>query len=121
MLDRLKAIVQKLITLLYTSLINLNVFPLWVFGNNTNRITAIHLGKWTTRLYIMLLTITLIIIIFYMGLRPQILTKTFHRPSFDVYNRLARDHEEILECSCSSISSTYDRFVEIEPIFHEVT
>jgi NADH:ubiquinone oxidoreductase subunit 4 (subunit M) len=118
--DRLKAALWKLVTSLYTSLIKLNIFSLWVFGSNTNRMTATRRGQWATRLYIILLIISFVIMIFYMGLRPQILTKTLNRPSFDVYSRLAHDYEDILQCSCSSISSTYDQFVQIEPVFHQV-
>ena len=55
-----------------------------------------------------------------MGFQPQIVTKIFNKPSFNVYNRLIHDHENTLQCSCSSISSTYDRFVQIESVFHQV-
>ncbi|CAF4176868.1 unnamed protein product, partial [Adineta steineri] len=96
-------------TFVSTKLIGLNMFPLWAFGNNTNRVTATRLGQRATRLYIILLIISFAIIIFYTVIQPQILTKTFDKPSFDVYNRLARDHGTTLECSCSVISTTYDR------------
>ena len=118
--DRLKGALRKLPATLYTLFINLNIFPLWVFGSNINRMAAIRHGQWATRLYIILLVISLAITMFYIGLRPQILTKTFNRPSFDVYNHLVHDYEETLQCFCSSISSTYDRFVQIQPVFHQV-
>ena len=120
LVDRIKATSSKLVAALYTLMIDLNIFPLWVFGNKVNRMAAIRLGQWATRLYILLLVIILSITIFYVSLRPQVLTKTFNKPSFNVYTLLVRDHEDTLQCSCSSISSSLDRFVQIEPEFHEV-
>jgi hypothetical protein len=99
---------------------NLNIFPLWSFGSNTSQARAKRLGQLTTRLYIILLVVSFAIIILYIGIRPQIIPKDVNKPSLNVYNRLVRDHEDTLQCSCSSISSTYDRFVEIQPVFHQV-
>jgi hypothetical protein len=82
--------------------------------------TATYRGQWATRLYIVLLIISFVIMIFYTSFRPQVLTKTEERPSLDVYNRLVHDYEDVLQCSCSSISSTYDKFIQIEPVFHQV-
>lgn len=120
LVDRIKATLSKLVAGLYTLMIDLNIFPLWVFGNKVNRTGAIRLGQWATRLYILLLVIILAIMIFYISLRPQVLTKTFKKPSFNVYTHLVRDHEDTLQCFCSSISSSLDRFVQIQPEFHEV-
>jgi hypothetical protein len=81
---------------------------------------ATRLGQWATRLYIILLTIGFATLAVYTVIRPQTLTKTFDRPSLNIYNHLKHDYGDKLECSCSSIASTYDQYVNIEPVFHEV-
>ena len=120
LLDRLKVILRRLSTLLYNTGIELNIFPLRTFGSSDNRMTAKRLGQFATRLYIALLTISLTIIILYTVVRPQLLTKAFDSPSFDVYNRLQLDHGPTLRCPCSFISSQYGRYVQIKPILHQV-
>ena len=118
--QRIKMITQKLFTILYTKLVNLNLFPLRDFGSTISRVTAKRLGQLATRLYIVLLTVGLIILVFYTIIQPQLIKKTFDRPSLDVYERLLRDHSETLQCPCSSISLLYDQFITIEPLFHPV-
>ena len=107
-------------TLLYTKLVTLNVFTVQNFGSHINRITAIHLGQWTTRLYLILCTVGIATLTLYTIIQPQTLTETFDKPSLDEYNRLRYIHGEKLQCSCSLIASKYNHFVQIEPVFHQV-
>jgi len=118
--DRLKMAIRKLFRFLYTELIELNLFSVRDFGNNVDRTIAKRLGQWATRLYIVLLIVGMAILALYTFIQPETLTKTFDRPSFDQYKNLKQAHGDELECSCSLIASKYDRFVKIEPIFHQV-
>ncbi len=106
--------------LLYDTIVKLNIFLLRDFGSNINRTTAKRLGEWATRLYIVLFVTSITILVLYAAVQSQVLTKTFDKPSFDVYNRLIKNYGDDLKCSCSIIASTYDQFVKIEPIFHQV-
>ncbi|CAF1642375.1 unnamed protein product, partial [Adineta steineri] len=81
---------------------------------------AKYLGQLATRLYIVLLVIGLIILTLYSVVKPRLLSKSFAKPSLDVYNSLVRDHHDTLRCPCSNISSVYDRYVQIEPKFHQI-
>ncbi|CAF1152019.1 unnamed protein product [Adineta steineri] len=96
------------------------MFSRQTFGINTDRMRRKRLGQITTRLYIVLLIIGHVILILHVIIQPQILTKTFDQPSLTTYNRLMVDHSDTLQCPCSSISSIYDRYVIIEPVFHQV-
>ena len=107
-------------TFLYAKLINLNLFPSRIFGSDVDRIRAKRLGQLTTRLYIVLVIISLVIATLYTIIQPQSLTKTFEKPSFDLYNRLLVDYNNSLQCPCSSISSMYKEYVTIQPMFHQV-
>ena len=118
--DRIKVTCQQRFLLVQTLLINLNLYPLRTFQNHVDQTTAKRLGRWATRLYIGLLVISLVTLVIYTAIQPRILTATFDSPSFHTYNRLARDHGETLQCTCSSIATAYDRFVTIEPLFHQV-
>jgi hypothetical protein len=106
---------------LYTALLNLNLFSAPRFGSDIDRKRAKHLSQLATRLYIGLLIIGFAILALYTIIQPQMLRKTFANPSLDIYNRLLLDHNDALQCRCSSISSTYDRFIEIETVFHQVS
>jgi hypothetical protein len=119
--DRVKQILRKLASLVYTTLINLNIFPVRTFGSNMDRLKAKQLGQWASRLYVILLIICFAILSLYTVIQPQILTKTFNKPSLSIYNQLILDHNDTLQCPCSSISSTYNQFISIEPMFHQAS
>ncbi|UJR22662.1 hypothetical protein I4U23_025701 [Adineta vaga] len=118
--DRLKLIVQKLKKLMSTIVINLNFFPSRHFGNNVNQATAKRLSQWTTRLYIFLLIIIVIILALYSIAQPQVMTKIFNKPSLNIYNHLKQEYKDTLKCSCTSIASTYNQFVNITAKFHQI-
>ncbi|CAF1091478.1 unnamed protein product [Adineta steineri] len=116
--NRMKIMIRKLIKLLSTSLIELNIFSTRDFGSNTDQITAKRYGRWATRLYIILFLSCLIILISYTTIRPASLTETFKKPCFIRYTYLKKTYGNNLKCPCSKLASTYDRFVEIKPEFH---
>lgn len=97
------------------------MFPLRIFGSSIDRTRAKRLGQIATRLYIILLIINLVIATLYTIVRPETLTNTFDKPSYDLYNRLLVEHNDSLRCHCSSISSMYKEYVTIEPVFHQVS
>jgi hypothetical protein len=119
-LERLKRALLRLITLSYAKLRNINIFPPRTFREGMPRETADRLGRWSTRLYIVLVIVSLATLILQTSIKPQVLTKTFTNPSMDVYNRLLLDRGDSLQCPCSSISSPLHRHVTVEPIFHQV-
>ncbi|CAF1035768.1 unnamed protein product [Adineta steineri] len=82
--------------------------------------TAKRLGQMATRIYIVLFTVGIIILVLYTIVQPQPLIKTFDKPSFNLYNQLSQKHGDKLKCPCASIVSTYERYVSIEPVFHEI-
>ena len=118
--NQTKIILTKLSVFLYKQLINLNIFPLRTFGNNIDRIKTKHFGQLSTRLYIILFIINLILFTLYVIIQPRTLTKTFDKPTLNLYNKLLINHNNTLQCPCSSISSMFNQFVNIQPIFHQV-
>ncbi|CAF1176295.1 unnamed protein product [Adineta steineri] len=118
--DQLKLTTRNVASLVYTKSISLNIFPRREFGNNIDQVTVRRLGQWSTRLYIALMIIGLAILTLYSVVQPHSLTKSFNQPSFNLYNQLFQKYGDQLKCSCSSIASTYNHFVKIEPAFHEI-
>ncbi|UJR06613.1 hypothetical protein I4U23_010897 [Adineta vaga] len=118
--DQLKNSVRNLFSLIYTALSDLNIFLLRDFGSKIERRRATKLGQWSTRLYIVLLLVSFTILALFTIVQPETITKIYNKPSFDLYNQLSRRYGNELKCLCSSITSTYDQFVEIEPVFHPI-
>ncbi|CAF1437435.1 unnamed protein product [Adineta steineri] len=118
--SRIKQSIFKLIKLLPTILSNLNIFPRRTFGGHFHSDKAKYFGQLSTRLYIILLIITMIVLAFYNVIQSRIIIKTFDKPNIDVYNSLLLTHSDTLQCRCSSISSTYNHFVQIQPVFHQI-
>lgn len=118
--EQLTLFKQKLISSSYNILISLNIFPRHTFASNIDQMTAKYYGKLATRLYLLLLLISFIILTLYTITQQHMFTKEFHKPSFETYNELIRKYDNQLKCSCSSVSSKYQQFIEIEPIFHEI-
>ena len=120
LLVRVKQIPSKMVTLLRTTLVNLNIFPIRTFVTNIDRQQAKYLGIVSTRVYIVLLIIGCPILGLYTIIKPQILTDNIAKPSITVYEFLLLEHPDTLRCSCLTTSSAYNRFMNIEPLFHPV-
>ncbi|CAF1056856.1 unnamed protein product [Adineta steineri] len=118
--NQLTIMISHVIKLLYTTLVELNIFSSRDLGSDINRATAKRYGQWATRLYFILFIISLTILIFYTIIQPHPLTKKFDQPSFNSYNHLREIYGDDLKCSCSRIASTYDQFVNIQSVFHSI-
>ncbi|CAF1468291.1 unnamed protein product [Adineta ricciae] len=117
---QIRKLLRQFLTLLYTKSIDVNIFPLRTFENHIDRRRAKRLGQLATRLYIILLIISLVIATFYTIIEPRTLIKTFDKPSLDLYNELLLDHNGSVQCPCSTIATTYQKYVVIEPVFHQI-
>ena len=72
----------------------------------------------STRLYLSLLTVSIIILTFYYTVTPFTETITLESPSFTKYSTLAR--QTSLQCACSIVAIKYETFLQIRPSYHEV-
>ncbi|CAF1283104.1 unnamed protein product [Adineta steineri] len=117
---RSKGIMKRLISYVYTTLTNLNIFLIRDFGSNIDRRKAKRLGQWATRLYLVSFAVGLVILTLHTIIRPQKFTKDFDGPSLDLYTKLFKRYGTQLKCPCSSIASTYNQFMNIEARFHEI-
>jgi hypothetical protein len=101
----------------------LNIFPLRSFGN-IDRDNAKHLGRFSTRLYLFLLVVSLTTFGLYTFVQYEIFTKTIDNPSMTDYQQLlahASQYQSTVNCPCSTTSVAYKNFLEIKPSFHQAS
>ncbi|CAF4171623.1 unnamed protein product, partial [Adineta steineri] len=119
-ITRMKILLKNLLKLLYTELITLTIFPSYSFGHINDRIRAKRLNQLASRLYILLLIIGFVILSLQTLVQPEVLTKTYTKPSLETYEYLLENHGDTVHCPCSITSSTYGKYIKIEAIFHQV-
>jgi len=80
---------------------------------------SVRIQRWSTRLYIFLLSTAMMILLAYTTL--NVMTKQIEEqnPSLQTYFDLHNKYGN-LKCPCTQISSSYETFVELSPLYHEV-
>ncbi|CAF5107808.1 unnamed protein product, partial [Rotaria sp. Silwood1] len=106
---------QKLITIIRSTIHNLNLFKT-TFAND-DIVRRQHITSWV---YIFCITISLLILSSYWLLSNQMKIVTLSNPSLADYNRLWVIHSHNLECPCSQIFIPHLNFIHIEPVFHQL-
>lgn len=96
-------------------LVNLNLFE-----SGSEEVLVVREERWSTRLYLVLLCVTLVTLVFYAALRSQTETITVRDPSKKIFDELELKYSNTLQCPCTKIAIEYGRFVHIEPSFHQV-
>jgi hypothetical protein len=70
----------------------------------------------TTRVYIILLIGSLIVLAFYTLVAEHTETVQESKPSITTYRRLVTKHEATLSCPCTQITAAYVTFISTEPV-----
>jgi hypothetical protein len=77
--------------------------------------------QWSTRLYILFLTLTLTIIALRRSTSLQVIQETDQNPSLNRVLELQKERSNSsLRCPCSQVSAPLEEFVEFNPEYHEV-
>jgi hypothetical protein len=104
-----------------TKIIEMNLFQLYSFGKNVDQFTRIRLGRFTTRLYICLYAMGLIILALYTSIEQRTLTTKVFNPSLSVVQQLQTKYIDTMECPCTRASIPINEFVRVQPHFHQVS
>ena len=75
---------------------------------------------YSTRLYILFLTIGIIILVVYVSISVHIRTMTVFKPSIDQYEQLFARYPSTLICPCSQFSIFHSEIVTIQPYYHQI-
>ncbi|CAF1135271.1 unnamed protein product [Didymodactylos carnosus] len=74
----------------------------------------------STRIFLLLFTIALVLLVLYTSVEPISVTETVQRPTFSTYERLNAHYTQTLVCPCETIAIPYDNFVSFGPKYHQV-
>lgn len=82
----------------------------------------INRQRWSTRFYIIILTLVLIILTVYTTVKIQPIQIDLIDPSFNTVLHLQQQQDSVssLQCPCSQLSVSFKYFVELTPTYHEV-
>ena len=97
------------------TLIELNLFK-----SGLNEGDVVRQERWSTRLYITLMMISLLVLVIYVALGIRTVHVTVHEPSSELFETLQLKYSETLKCPCSQIAVKYDRFIQVQPTYHQV-
>ena len=95
----------------------LNMFPSKSSINNQHQLQNQRIS---TRLFIVLLTSSLLILVLYTSLINVTQTVTINQPTLTQYIELSSTHAQTLTCDCRQISINYQTFLQIKYTFHEI-
>lgn len=105
--------------LLYRLLLG-KIFELNLFDSRSSSPVITHRERISTRVYLLLFSSSILILVSYASLSLRMRSETIHYPSYNTYRQLRERYSETLHCSCSRVSVAYGKFVRIDPVFHQV-
>ncbi|CAF1379037.1 unnamed protein product [Adineta steineri] len=91
-----------------------------LFDDESTHIETIRRQRISTRVYIVVLSISMCIIAMYTMFSDRHKPQLFLNPSQNDYNRLLTSYSESLKCPCKNISIEYKHFIQINTTFHAV-
>ena len=96
---------------------NFNLFPLATTANDQD---ALRTQRISTRVFILLLTAAVIILVIYTSTETINDIKTVTLPSLSRYLELSEKYPQTLSCPCTTISIAYRTFLNISYISHQI-
>ncbi|CAF4923891.1 unnamed protein product, partial [Rotaria socialis] len=96
-------------------LISLNLF-----NSRSTDPTKLYHEILSTRLFILLFGVSLIILTTYTSFSARMTTENIQSPSLSAYEQLQKQYSDTLQCLCAKMSIPYYRFTNIEASFHQV-
>lgn len=76
--------------------------------------------KISTRIFVLLFTITIIILFVYNAAITTMKSISVHKPTFEQYSQLFETYSSVLTCPCTQISTTYGSFIRISFLQHPI-
>jgi hypothetical protein len=100
-------------------LLKMNLFKHQVSLDPPANIERIGLGS--TRIYLILLTLSMLILAVFNGLEQEKLVVTISSPSLAKFEQLQAAYSTILTCPCNQITVPYGSFLSVTPEYHQVS
>jgi hypothetical protein len=96
---------------------NLNLFPSIPPTTDENELRTQRIS---TRLFIIIFSISLVILLLYTSLIKVTKTVSVEAPSFAQYAHLNSTYSQTLACPCSKISINYGKFLHVKYTLHQI-
>ena len=89
-----------------------------LFESNATDEHSLQIQRWSTRVYIITLSLSLFILSIYASL--QVITQhiVIEDPTVDLYEKLLQKYS--VECACSNVSIPYEQFTRLTPSYHQI-
>jgi hypothetical protein len=91
-----------------------------LFDSNSNNPLKHKHERYTTRLYILFVTIAFVVLLSYTIATKETTVYTIQKPSQDTYEKLYAEYSSTIACTCKNISIPYSYFIIIQASYHQV-
>lgn len=81
---------------------------------------TLRVERWTTRLYLFIFLVTIIIFTVYTSLAQQSTTFVADEPTVSTFERLIHDYQTIPYCPCTRIAIKHKTFVRVKTVLHPI-
>ncbi|CAF3883782.1 unnamed protein product [Rotaria magnacalcarata] len=91
-----------------------------LFKSGSNQTQIISHERYSTQVYLFLLSIGIFIIIISTISSKELMYQTIEKPTLETYNLLMQSYTSTLQCPCSGISICYSHFMRVSTVFRQV-
>ena len=91
-----------------------------LFQSGIQSADVIRNERWSTRILFISFVTLLVSFLVFGGLEKQTIIVNIENPSFATFQSLQKDYSDTLKCPCSRVAVTYETFIQVEPVFHQV-
>ncbi|CAF4305567.1 unnamed protein product [Rotaria socialis] len=90
------------------------------FSDGSQEIHVIKRQRIFTRLYLLLILISFMVIIVYTAMEKNVVIKIVESPSQAQYNELLGQYSSTIQCPCTAVSMDLSQLVSVNAIYHQV-
>ena len=110
--------IQTIVEYIWRSLIGINLFK----SSLRQHPSDIKQQFWTSRIYILCLSLGIVILTFYAVLNIKQKSIEVKNPALEtaLHLQLQREYNASLQCSCKQINIPYGELIQLQPIYHQV-
>ena len=91
-----------------------------IFDSESDDIHIVRRERYSTRIYLIVLPISMLIILLYMVVSKEIVTNNILTPTQAQYEKLLVSHYNTFRCPCTNISLPHELYMTANATFHQV-
>ena len=106
-----------MLTTVVSRLKNVNLFASPITTTNEYELRNERIS---TRIFVLILTISILIIFIYAAQVQIVQTIKVEHPSYDRFQSLSHDYSQTLRCPCDNVAISHKTFIIVKPEFHQL-